>query len=158
MQNLVHANYFSPGHKKTRKGEKGSYRDVLKDQPAERQRGREWWMWGSQQRYIPYLCLALSPLSAAKCQCQSNLCSAGTSPSTAGAVDTPTASLSSKHLPGTTTQPLIQTVSTAHSILVGQQRLLLLSAENRSSTFHKIKCLLDPRKSLTSKGPQHPWR
>lgn len=60
-------------------------------------------MRGSQQRYILCLCLALSPLSAAKCQCQSNLCSAGNSPS-AARLRTPrhySHLRVSKHLPGT---------------------------------------------------------
>ena len=89
--------------KKWKRKDKDVYRDILRDRkkrPAERQRGWKWWMWGSQQRYILYLCLALSPLSAAKCQCQSNLCSAGTGPSTSRLADAPLESLSSM---GTTT-------------------------------------------------------
>ena len=87
-----------------------------------RQRGSEggkWWMWGSQQRYIPYLCLALSPLSAAKCQCQSKLCSAGTGPSTAGLWTTLTASLSSasiKTLTWLDTHNTVQTLRRARAI------------------------------------------
>lgn len=76
-----------PSEDKKQEGRKGGIEtswETEKKRPAETQRGRKWWMWGSQQHYIPYLCLVLSPLSAAKCQCQSNLCSSGMSPSTAG--------------------------------------------------------------------------
>lgn len=69
-----------------REGRKERYVDILRERkkkPTGSKWERRWWMWGSQQCYILYLCLALSTLSAAKCQCQSNLCSAGISPSTA---------------------------------------------------------------------------
>lgn len=100
------------------KGRQGGIETSRAAERRGRQRGSEggkWWMWGSQQRYIPYLCLALSPLSAAKCQCQSKLCSAGTSPSTAGLWQHRSHQRVSKHLPGST-HNTVQTLKQARAI------------------------------------------